>query len=360
MASPPLEQRKAHPYFMYDAIRAQPDALAATLDATTEQLDELAARLRQRARLYLVGIGTSYHAALAGEYLMRAAGVALPVQALQNLDFALYGPPLNPQDAVLVVSHRGTKTYSLASLQRARAAGCLTALLTGSTSNPDIPAETAVVRTSTHEHSSAHTFSYTSAIGVLAALALRLGTAIGADALREIPAAMRAALATDAAMTTYARAHANSRCIWLAGAGPSAVTAQEIALKIRETSYVHAEGMSTEMLLHGPFQSVEADDLFVLLAPAGPGQERTLAMARKARAIGAQTLLVADRLPANLDGIEAEQCLVPLVPEALSTLTCVIPLQLFAYRLALARGTNPDGFRLHDPRFATAHTLAPL
>ena len=131
------------------------------------------------------------------------------------------------------------------------------------------------------------------------------------------------------------------------------MTAEEIALKIKETSYLQAEGMPTETMLHGPFQCVEAEDLFVLVAPAGVAQERTLEVAELAAEIGGTCLLVGDGTTGS--SARAEGLLeVPDVPEPFSALTCLLPLQLFSYHLARARGTNPDSFRAEDARFARA------
>ncbi len=153
------------------------------------------------------------------------------------------------------------------------------------------------------------------------------------------------------------------RRIWLVGGGPSAVTAQEIALKIKETSYLQAEGMAVETLLHGPFQCAEPEDVFVLIVPAGKGQERLVEFGRMVQEVGIPYLMVSDGTPQALGPAAAGWCIVPGVPEPWSALTCLVPLQLFAYFLALERGTNPDGFRLEDPRFArarqTGSTLTP-
>ncbi|MGH3148788.1 MAG: SIS domain-containing protein, partial [Rubrobacter sp.] len=163
----------------------------------------------------------------------------------------------------------------------------------------------------------------------------------------EMPAALRASLDTEDGATDLAREHVGRRRIWLLGGGPGAVTAQEVALKIKETSYLQAEGMPTETMLHGPFQCVEADDLFVLVAPSGAARERTLEVAELAGEVGAPYVVVGgDPAPGRLA--------MPEVPEPFSALTCVVPLQFFSYHLALVRGTNPDSFRGEDPRFARA------
>ena len=110
--------------------------------------------------------------------------------------------------------------------------------------------------------------------------------------------------------------------------------------------------MSTETMLHGPFQCVEAEDLFVLIAPAGAAQGRTLEVAELVGEVGGACLVVGDGTsdPPQVTELIA----VPEVPEPFSALTCLVPLQLFAYHLALARGKNPDIFRADDPRFARA------
>jgi glucosamine--fructose-6-phosphate aminotransferase (isomerizing) len=352
------EPREGHPFHMYDAILSQPEVFARVLGRNEAAVDEFAAGAASCGRLFIVGIGTSYHAARIGEHLFREYGGGIDVRAVHSFDFALYGPDLAPGDCVVGVSHRGTKRYTAQALRRAREAGCRTALVTGEGA---VAVEAgAVFRTVAQERSSAHTVSYTTAVAVLAHLAWRVGyhrsgsEALGEDLLREnLPAALREALGAEEQVEQLAREHVRWRRIWLLGGGPSAVTAEEVALKIKETSYLQAEGMSTETMLHGPFQCVEAEDLFVLVAPAGAAQERTLEVAELVDEVGGACLIVGDGAVETLR--ERRRFLgVPGVPEPLSALTCLVPLQLFAYYLALARGTNPDSFRAEDPRFARA------
>jgi glucosamine--fructose-6-phosphate aminotransferase (isomerizing) len=359
--------RTSHPYHMYDAIRGQPEAFARVVERTEAAVEPCARRLASCGRRFLVGIGTSYHAAQVGEYLMRAYAGGVPVQAVHAFDFALYGPTLRPDDAVIGVSHRGTKRYSVAALARAREAGCATVLITGDGGAPGGAKSDFTFYTVPQEQSSAHTISYATAIAVLATLADHLGQQAGncrplgsALLAGEIPAALRTALDTEQQMRSLAEASVGRRRIWLAGGGPAAVAAGEIALKIKETSYLQAEGMSAETMLHGPLQGTEAEDLFVLIAPQGPAQPRTVELAGAIRALGAPLAVVSDGAQEALQRYATAWCTVPRVPEPLASLTCVVPLQLFAYHLALARGTNPDAFRLNDPRFKRAYELTKL
>ncbi len=353
------EPRSRHPYHMYDAIFAQPEAFVRVLEKNGAAADEFAAGASSCERLFLVGIGTSYHAARVGEHLFREYGGGLDVRAVHSFDFALYGPELAPGDCVLALSHRGTKRYTAQALQSAVEAGCRTALVTGEGGSASVRTD-AVFRTVAQEGSAAHTVSYTAAISVLAYLAGRVGYhRTGSETLdeaflrNELPAALGAALGAEERVEILAHEHLGRRRIWLLGGGPSAVIAEEVALKIRETSYLQAEGMSTETMLHGPFQCVEAEDLFVLVAPAGAAQERTLEVAELVAEIGGSCLVVGDGT-VDPPQVTAELLAVPEVPEPFSALTCLLPLQLFTYHLALARGTNPDNFRADDPRFARA------
>ena len=351
------EQRSRHPFHMYDAIIAQPGAFVRALEKNETAVDEFASEAASCGRLFIVGIGTSYHAARIGEHLFREYD-GLDARAVHSYDFALYGPALAPGDCVVGVSHRGTKRYTARALERAREAGCRTALVTGEGGTVSVGAD-AVFRTVAQERSAAHTVSYTTAISILAHLAERVGrhrTGSGVPGegflRKEIPAALRAALGAEGEVERLAREHVGRRRIWLVGGGPSAVTAEEVALKIKETSYLQAEGMSTETMLHGPFQCVEADDLFILVAPAGTAQERTLEIAELVEEIGGACLVVGDGTEVPQEN--AETLTVPQVPEPFGALTCLVPLQLFTYHLALVRGTNPDAFRTDDPRFARA------
>src|SRR5829696_3206761 len=352
------EPRSSHPYHMHDAIQAQPEAFVRAIERNGEAVEDLAIRVASCDRIFLAGIGTSHHASLVGEHLMRAYG-GPDVRAVHSFDLALYGPQMRPEDCVVAVSHRGAKRYTALALEQARQAGCVTALVTGVAGSGEGRAD-AVFRTVAQERSSAHTVSYTSTLAVLALLAGRLGyhrtgSATLPDVLlqEELPDALRAALRTEEEVAALAREHVGRRRIWLVGGGPSAVTATETALKIKETSYLQAEGMPTETMLHGPFQCVEADDLFVLIAPSGAARERTLELAELVEEVGARYLILGDNATETLPAA-AGVLRVPEVPEPFSALSCLVPLQLYAYHLALARGTNPDSFRGDDPRFARA------
>lgn len=115
--------------------------------------------------------------------------------------------------------------------------------------------------------------------------------------------------------------------------------------------------MPIEQRTQHPFQCAEAEDLFILIAPAGAAQWRVIELAGLVKEIGAACLVVSDGTDTSLQEDAAGWLTVPAIPEPFTALTCLVSLQLFAYYLALERGTNPDGFRLDDPRFARARAL---
>lgn len=361
------EQRTQHPFFMYDAILMQPEALAVAVRRNEKVIEQLAAKIANYARLFIVGIGTSHHAAQVGEYLMRAYGGGLDVQAFHSFNFALYGPHITSRDCVIGISHRGNKAYTIDALKYASEAGSCTALITGEGEVAKALPVNFSLSTVAQEKSAAHTVSYVSAITVLASLAARIGYHRTGQSLLppgflldELSLVVRAGLAQENEIIFLARQNQNRRRIWIVGGGPSAVTAFEITLKIKETSYLQAEGMSVETMLHGPFQCAEAEDLFILIAPAGAAQQRVLELAGLVKEIGAACLVVSDNADISLKSDMIKWLTVRAVPEPFTALTCLIPLQLFAYYLALERGKNPDSFRLDDSRFARARALIQL
>jgi glutamine---fructose-6-phosphate transaminase (isomerizing) len=346
---------------MYDAVRAQSDAFARLVRRHGAAMDELGATISSCERLFMVGTGTSYHAAQVGEHLMRAYGGDMPARAYPGFDFSLYGPALRQRDFVLGISHRGTKSYTVQSLTRARDAGCHTALITGEGGSEQKAPADVVIETVPQEMSATHTISYVATIALLAALAGSLGrrrtgrVTLEPSVLAErVPSVLAEALGHEPEVAGWARTHSGRRRIWIVGGGPGAITAAEIALKIKEAAYLQAEGMAIETMLHGPFQCAEPDDLFLLIAPAGPAQSRIAQFAPMVTEIGAAWLAVSDGTAEALRPGAAGWCDVPALPEPLTVLSCLVPLQLFAYHLALARGTNPDVFRLDDARFARA------
>ena len=302
---------------MRETMWTQPGELA-RLVADRGPAEAAAERLRGR-RLLLVGIGTSWHAAQHGAWLLRAAGVE--VEAAHAADIAPYGRPVAADEGVIVLSHTGGTGYSMAMLERARAAGAETLHVSGIGNG-------GALETVAAEASYAYTASHTGALLRLAQIAVALGADLGQ--IDGIPERVAAVLDLPGPLI-----EAPDRLVELIGAGPNGWTAQEGALKIREASYVAAEGLSSEQFFHGPSVALDEQDTLVVLDGGGPIAERTEAIAAAVEVTGAHVA----RFPQRELG------------EALSVFPLTVVVQRIALELAEARGVSPDRFRYEeDPR----------
>lgn len=346
----------ATPSALDESIHRQPAILRETIERLETQAPSIAAVLAGAQRVVLTGTGTNSHAAVVGEHLLRAAG--LDAYATTNFDFVTYPRPLRPGDAVIVLSHTGTTRFGRAAVERARDAGVPALAITAEGS--PLPEAGMRLEVAPKERSDTYTASYTATVAALTALALEVGERLGRDmaglrdALNGLPDVVADILAREDALRPVAEALSRRGRIVLAGAGPNAVTAREGALKIKESSYLTAEGFELETMLHGGLQAVEAGDLAVLIATDGPAAERIRDAAGALLTIGAHLLIVADervvaRMPRQADIFPYRP-----VPEVLSPLSAAIPLQLIAAFTAELRGTNPDNFRYDEPRYQEA------
>jgi len=359
----PFSARQGHPYYMHDAIHRQPEALADMLRRNAGEARRLAELLVHRKSIHLAGIGTSWHAALVAQHWFRQlAPAAPPVHAWHSFEFFSYPPPLGQDDAVIVISHRGTKTYSFQALELAHARGAYTVAVTATNPGPRIMAADMALQTVEQERSAAFTVSYTSALMVLALIALGLGEASASPGaasgtlqqLRQIPGAVADALAREQAIAQTASRFASQGRFLSVAWGPNTANAYEVALKIKETSAADSEGIQAEQLLHGPFCSVDSRCLLLLVAPPGPGSQRAGDIARAAAAAGAPVWGLLEEGNTQLARLCTEAFALPPVPEIWSPLLYVAPLQLFTYHLTLARDANPDLFQQDNPRQAAA------
>jgi glucosamine--fructose-6-phosphate aminotransferase (isomerizing) len=360
------EQRQSHPFYMYDCIISQPEEFVKAFSNSENAVSQCVSQLSKCKTVYLVGIGTSYHAAQIGQYILRLTSLKICFQAHHSFDFALYGSSVSSEDGLIAISHRGNKHYTSECINKIQAAGGFSVLITGKGGcakevTPDISIETVE-----QDSSSAHTVSYLGAIAVLSRLAVNLQIDFKKEDLfsssffnHDLYKALKHSLACEDQVHNLAEKSVDHRRIWLVGGGPNAITAQEIALKIKETSYAQAEGMSIEAMFHGPFQCAEKEDLFILIAPKDPSQKRVLELPGLINEIGADCIVISDE-HRNFSRVNTICVKVPKVAEPFSAITMLIPLQLFSYYLAIAKGTNPDSFRLDDPRFAKAYSLVTL
>jgi len=296
-------------------ITSQPEQLEAVL---AEPLPTSAAeRLRDANRIWLVGTGTSQHAAELGAVMIQEAG--RDARAMSSMTFA-NRPPFAEGDGVILISHNaGAETsFAGASWTAATQAGLPVVPVTRrSGSLPD------AIETVEKETSHTYTASYTAALVQLARLAHELGAqAYAPSVLEAVPSAVRAAI--DRPETEGVAQP--ERLLVLTGEGPAAVTAREGALKVREAARFPAEGYDVEYLLHGHAVPLNASDHLVTLAPPDT-HGLTTGVGHAAR--GARIPVTRIDEPADL-------------PSPLEQIPLTVRLQALALRYALERGQNPD------------------
>lgn len=306
---------------MRETMMGQPDALRRVLNDPAPAA-RAATRLGGR-RVFLVGTGTSWHAANQGAWLLRLAGLdAWPVSAA---DTVAGGPFPTPDDALILLSHRGTKTYTSESLSRARHHNVPTVVISR-IGNSKVDLDTVP-----DETSAAFTASHLCALMRLAQVAAELGAPL--PELSQVPDAVASELASGPLEVTPP-----ARLLEFAGMGANAWTAAEGALKTRETSYIACSGGNCEHLLHGPSVALAAGDTLVCLDGGGVGTGRLHELGAIVAAQGS----VVRQFSRNDLG------------EALSIFALTVVVQKIAVESAEALGTNPDSFGKNLPGRAEA------
>lgn len=297
-------------------IHRQPDELERLLDEPLP--GDALERLGAAGRIWLIGTGTSQHAAELGAWMLQRAGRS--AHAMSSMHFVHWGPRLDPADAAIVISHNaGTETaYAGAAWTATTAAGLAVVPITrrGGGLPEAIP---------TIEKEPSHTYSasYTAVLLVLARLAHGLGaTEFDPATISKVPEAVRRAIASPGSDTIIPP----PRLLVLTGEGPGSVTAREGAIKLREAARFPAEGYEVEYLLHGNAVPLSAEDHLVLLDP--PDTDGLIAaMSETAVAEG----VAVTRVRESSD-----------LPPLLAQIPLTVRLQLLALRFARERGFDAD------------------
>lgn len=352
---------------LYRSILAQPQVVRELL--TDWNGPTLAAeKLAQTHRIFLAGIGTSFHAAMVGEYLLRFAGA--DAWAVSSFEFVNYPRPLRPDDSVIVISHRGSKLYGTLAVQRAVEAKVLTVGITGKHSKMQGPE--ILLETVEQDGSSTHSISYIGTLVRLAQIATRLAAFYGhaeqaqqlEQGLAQIPPLMENILVhADEVRQVAQEAVAHQRRIYFIGAGPNAPTASEGALKAKEAAYVTTEGFELEQALHGPQVAFETEDVLIPISVKGPAQSRLADFLLAMSEISPRIWLIGEAPNAQTSELFKRDDWSRFalgdtgnLPEELTPLLTVLPIQLLAEFLADARGTNADSFRADQEAYKRAGT----
>ncbi len=353
-------EKGGYEHFMLKEIHEQPDALANAIRGRLDMnlgssvlagMGTSPRDLAEISRVVLVGCGTSLHAGMVGEYAFEdLADVHAEVQ--QAAEFRYRNPIIGCRDMVVAISQSGETADTLAAVREANQKGAFVLGLcnvVGST----IARETGrgVYLHAGPEISVASTKAFTCQVSVLLMMALKLGRGRRfsrdegmrfAKEIESIPALVSRVIANDKHIAEIAEAYAKDEHAFFIGRGPMYPVALEGALKLKEISYVHAEGYHAAELKHGPIALLKKDTPVVALACDVPGKDKTLGNVEECRARGARILGIVTE-----GDDEAAECMddciaIPRCHPLVATLPAVVALQLFSYHVARIRGCEID------------------
>ncbi|MGH6785735.1 MAG: glutamine--fructose-6-phosphate transaminase (isomerizing) [Novosphingobium sp.] len=346
-------------HFMQKEIFEQPTVVAQTLRSYIRQVDQSVALpqfdfdLSAIDRATIVACGTSYYAGLVAKYWFEQFA-RLPVDIDVASEFRYRDPVLKPGGLALFISQSGETADTLAALRHCKAAGQTIAVVVNvPTSSMAREADLLLPTHAGPEIGVASTKAFTCQLAVLAALAAHLAVKRGrmdraeeTEVVRhlvEAPACLNAALAHDDEIAAMAHLIAPARDVLYLGRGPDYPLALEGALKLKEISYIHAEGYASGEMKHGPIALIDEAVPVIVLAPSGPLFEKTVSNMQEVRARGGKVVLISDR-----DGLAeaGEGCLatieMPKVHPLIAPLVYAVPVQLLAYHVACVKGTDVD------------------
>jgi len=346
-------------HFMQKEIFEQPVVVAQTLRSYIRQLERQVALpqldfdLSAVNRITIVACGTAYYAGMVAKYWFEQFA-RVPVDLDFASEFRYREPVLEAGGLALFISQSGETADTLAALRHCRAEGQVIAgVVNVPTSTMAREVDLLLPTHAGPEIGVASTKAFTCQLAVLAAFAARMAVVKGrmdraeeeevVTHLLEAPARLNAALAHDEEIAAMAHLIAPARDVLYLGRGPDFPLALEGALKLKEISYIHAEGYASGEMKHGPIALIDEAVPVIVLAPSGPLFEKTVSNMQEVRARGGKIVLISDA-----EGIAeaGEGCMatieMPKVHPLIAPLVYAVPVQLLAYHVAVAKGTDVD------------------
>ena len=356
-ASAALVEKGNHRHFMVKEIYEQPDACQHTL---TAYLDAVSGTVKAPGdfdfkaveRVQIVACGTAFYAASIARYTFeRLAGLPCDVEIAS--EFRYREPAVTPGTLAIAVSQSGETADTLAALRWCQSKGLKTAAIVNS--HESTMAREADVLWPTHagpEIGVASTKAFTSQVTALLALAVAAAAARGridkdqerhlARVLLEAPRLVGESLDVEAAVTALAPKIARARDVLYLGRGPMAPLAYEGALKLKEISYIHAEGYAAGELKHGPIALVDEHTPIIIIAPSDALFEKTVSNMSEVVARGGHVIMITDEAGARHAPEGADVIIAPTCDPLIAPLVFAAPIQLLAYHVAVQKGADVD------------------
>ncbi len=349
-----------YPHFMLKEIYEQPETIANAMRGRLDDGDATAhfgglnldiKQLRSIDRVLMTACGTSYHAGMVGEYLFEELA-RMPVEVEYASELRYRNPPIDRHTIVLAITQSGETADTLAALRESKRMGHTTlAICNVVGSSIAREAEGGVYLHAGPEIGVASTKAFTSQSVTLAMLALYFGRmrhlshAQGTEIIRELrrlPEVVRETLRCHDRVKEIARKYAHASSMLFLGRQYLYPVALEGALKLKEISYLHAEGYPAAEMKHGPIALVDADTPSVFLVPRGNVFDKVMSNMQEIKARGGPVIAVCSPNDRDVASLADDVIPVPDVPEYLQPIVVSIPLQLLAYEIALVRGCDVD------------------
>lgn len=355
-------ERGGYPHFMLKEIFEQPQALRECMRGRIRQeplevrlggISSVMDKLLSASRLTIVGCGTSWHAALVGEYLIEQLA-RVPVEVEYASEFRYRDPVILPGDVVIGISQSGETADTLAALRMAKARNALILGITNVVGS-SIPREThaGIYIHAGPEIGVASTKAFTAQLTALTLFALHLGAAryvidrslhdFLIETLLRLPDLVAQTLERlNEPVLRVAEQLVSATSVFYLGRGYNFPVALEGALKLKEIAYIHAEGYPAAEMKHGPLALIDKGMPVVVIALRDSLYEKVLGNIQEVRARGGKVIAIATEGDDYIRSYAEEVLYVPEVPEPLSPVLTVLPLQLLAYHTAVLRGCDVD------------------
>jgi glucosamine--fructose-6-phosphate aminotransferase (isomerizing) len=359
-ASAAAVEKGNHRHYMQKEIFEQPLVVAQTLQSYLRPYEQQVAlpdmdfSFADIRRIAIVACGTSYYAGMVAKYWLEK-WARVPVELDIASEFRYREPVLEEGGLALFISQSGETADTLAALRHAREQGQKIAVVVNvPTSSMAREADLLLPTRAGPEIGVASTKAFTCQLSVLAALAAKVARDKGrlsteeereiVEHLSEAPAAMNAALDHDAEIEAMAPLIARARDVLYLGRGTDYPMAMEGALKLKEISYIHAEGYAAGEMKHGPIALIDEHVPVIVLAPSGPLFEKTVSNMQEVQARGGKVVLISDAegIAASADARLLATIEMPKVHPLIAPLVYAIPVQLLAYHVAVCKGTDVD------------------
>jgi glucosamine--fructose-6-phosphate aminotransferase (isomerizing) len=346
-------------HFMEKELHEHPAVIGDTLHqmispgSRAVALPDLGIDFRKVSRITMSACGSAFYAGLVGRWWFEAIA-RIPTDGDVASEFRYRTPPMPLGGLGLLVSQSGETADTLAALRYMREQGQQVLSILNVPESTMARESDAVLETvAGPEIGVASTKAFTAQLSVLSCLALAAGRATGAisadqeaamtAALLEVPSRAAEVLENDGAIQSIAQLVSQARDVLFLGRGNCFPIAMEGALKLKEISYIHAEGYAAGEMKHGPIALIDPAVPVIAIAPSGPLFEKTASNLQEAAARGGRVIVFSDAAgAAKLKGIAAETVILPAVDPFVAPILYAIPVQLLAYQVAVLKGTDVD------------------